>query len=247
MSFENETALFAAVPDGSYDLTETVTVGEKSFYVAVSNNNLTIQGANAQITIPGNISLNTVTVDGENAKLVNNGTIINVICNKKCEVINNSTVTAVTVNAENCKFTNSTDAAVIGNFKMSGTGSAIENYGEMHGVSFYANSSLNNYGTMSVSGSNDILLRIFNDSVGVNVTNAGIMKSDYYIYWIEVNNAQFIVTNRENCRYTEYSSSNSLDDVKIYHVANQSGNNPNTTYNGSKITVNGKVVVPSQN
>ena len=196
---------------------------------------LTIAGDNAAITIPEGIALETVTVSGNNAEVTNSGTISTLVCGDTCTIVNGGTISALTINAEKCGVTNNADAT-INSITINGKDSTITNGGIVNSVGFYADSTFTNNGIVSTTG-DATSMRIWTDDVTVTVDNNGEIKNDqYYVYWIEVNNAKFIVNDYVNAKYSVTSS------MHIELVVTQSGDN---TYSGSSIdrvsVWNGKV------
>ena len=252
MAFESYEALMAAVPSGTgtYILSDSVTVGGTSVAFtntngtieiatanaeieipsAITMNSLIVRGANAKVTIPAGMDLTKLTVSGSGATVVNNGSVSGeLVCNATCTVINNGSIGPVTINAANCKITNSA-GKTMGGVTVKGENAYFNNNGTVDGgIGIYATGAyIVNNGMIEVDDKSTVV-RLWTDGITATVYNNGTITSEYYVYWIEVNNATLNVTDEPSAAYNTVGNNND----RIERVVTT---NNGVTYSGSSIT-----------
>ena len=169
-------------------------------------------------------------------KVIVKGNVTVLNANDTVTIINEGTIETAYIGGANSRVTNKGELNIV-NVKGVGTTIINESQGEMKQLNFYANATFTNEGKVETTGS-ATTMRIFTDGVTVTVNNNGtISNADYYMYWIEVNNAHFNVvdgaSSKTICRDVEV-----VDDSNQYrdHVVTEA------TYGEEKVVYSGSSI-----
>ena len=169
-------------------------------------------------------------------KVIVKGKVTVLNANDTVTIINEGTIETAYIGGANSSVTNKGELNIV-NVKGVGTTIINESQGEMKQLNFYANATFTNEGKVETTGS-ATTMRIFTDGVTVAVNNNGtISNADYYMYWIEVNNAHFNVvdgaSSKTICRDVEV-----VDDSNQYrdHVVTEA------TYGEEKVVYSGSSI-----